>query len=244
MPLGHRWDVTPREARAIQEELRSTVKLKAPRKKPRIVVGVDVSVVRNRSRAAACAFRYDTLEPLDVAVAEMPTPFPYVPGLLSFREIPVLVEAIEKLVAPPDLILVDGHGIAHPKRMGVATHLGLVVGIPTVGCAKKRLTGRYETPGLEAGSMTDLVDEKTGDVIGAIIRTRTGVKPMFISPGHLMDLPTAVRHVLHLSQGFRLPEPTRRAHQGAAGRSLEFFQQEYARVCARKGAASTPVRLH
>src|SRR5688572_29276639 len=122
MPLAHRWDVTPREARAIQDELRSTVKLKAPRKKPRIVVGVDVSVVHNHSRAAACAFRYDTLEPLDVAVADMPTPFPYVPGLLSFREIPVLVQAIENLVVPPDLILMDGHGIAHPKRMGVATH--------------------------------------------------------------------------------------------------------------------------
>ncbi len=234
MPLAHRWDVTPREARAIQEELRSTVKLKAPRRQPRIVVGVDVSVVRNHSRAAACAFRYDTLEPLDVAVADMPTPFPYVPGLLSFREIPVLVQAIERLAMPPDLILVDGHGIAHPRRIGVATHLGLVVGIPTIGCAKKRLTGRVVPPGIEAGAMTELVDEKTGEVIGAVVRTRTGVKPMFISPGHLMDLPTALRHVLHLSRGFRLPEPTRRAHQAAAGRTLEYFQQEHARVRARR----------
>lgn len=234
MPLVHRWDVTPREARVLQEELRHSVKLQAPRKRPRIVVGLDVSVVNKHSRAAACAFDYKTLEPLDVAVADMPTPFPYVPGLLSFREIPALVQAVERLAVVPDLILMDGHGIAHPRRIGVATHLGLVLDIPTVGCAKKRLTGRYEPPGNEAGSTSDLVDEKTGEVIGKMVRTRTGVKPMFISPGHLMNMSTAVRHVLHLSRGYRLPEPTRRAHQAAAGRTLDFLQTEYARLLERQ----------
>jgi deoxyribonuclease V len=239
MPLVHSWDVTPREARALQEELRHLVKLKAPRKKPRIVVGLDVSVVNKHSRAAACAFNYKTLEPLDVAVADMPTPFPYVPGLLSFREIPVLVQAIERLAVDPDLILIDGHGIAHPRRIGVATHLGLLLDLPTIGCAKKRLTGRFDPPLNEAGSMSDLADEKTGELIGKIVRTRTGGKPMFISPGHRMDLETAVQHVLHLSRGYRLPEPTRRAHQAAAGRTLEAFQQEYVRLLERQAQITT-----
>lgn len=234
MSALHRWDVPPREARTIQEKLRSAVKLKAPRKKPRIVVGVDVSVVQNHSRAAACAFYYDTLEPIDVAVADMPTPFPYVPGLLSFREIPVLVKAIERLTVPPDLILADGHGMAHPRRIGVATHLGLVLELPTIGCAKKRLVGKFEPPALEAGAKTDLIDDKTGELLGVVLRTRSGVKPMFISPGHLMDVPTAVRHALYLSRGYRLPEPTRRAHQAAAGRTLEYFQQQYAKLMQRQ----------
>ncbi|MGI9456705.1 MAG: endonuclease V, partial [Aeoliella sp.] len=172
------------------------------------------------------------LEPVDLAVAQMPTTFPYVPGLLTFRECPVLIAAMAKLSTPPDLILVDGQGIAHPRRIGLATHLGLLFGVPTIGCAKKRFIGTYDEPADEAGSYTDLIDNRVDppELIGAVVRTRSHIKPMFISPGHSMDTPTAIDHVLALSDGYRLPEPTRRAHQCAAGKTLEELRREFERT--------------
>jgi deoxyribonuclease V len=230
----HRWDLTPREARDLQDELRSQIVLCPPRKVPKFVAGVDVSVTKGpwreaTSLAAVVVFNYQTLEPLEVATASTPAPFPYVPGLLSFREIPVLLAAFQSLTYRVDLVLVDGQGIAHPRRLGLAAHLGLVLRTPTVGCAKTRFIGNYDEPDTPAGSYTDLVDTTVSphEVIGAVVRTRDGVKPLFISPGHLMDLPTAIDHTLWCCDGYRLPEPTRRAHQCAAGRTLAELHRQW-----------------
>lgn len=234
--LNHRWDITPSEARQLQDELRTKVVLHPPSEQPTTVAGVDVSVTKGpwrkaTSRAAVVVFDYETLQPLEVACASMPAPFPYVPGLLSFREIPMLLAAFEKLDHTVDLAMVDGQGYAHPRRLGLASHLGLVLGLPTIGCAKTRFIGDFDEPGTPAGSYTDLVDHsvKPAEAIGAVVRTRDGVKPLFISAGHLMDTPTAIDHVLWCSSGYRLPEPTRRAHQCAAGRTLEELQTEWER---------------
>jgi deoxyribonuclease V len=138
-----------------------------------------------------------------------------VPGLLSFREAPLILAAFEKLTATPDLVFVDGQGIAHPRRIGLASHLGLCLGLPTIGCAKSRLCGEHETPGFAAGSYAELRDN--GEVIGAAVRTRAGVKPVYVSIGHMIDLPSAIRRVLDCCRGYRLPEPTRLAHMAAGG---------------------------
>lgn len=197
---------------------------------------MDVSVSGPRwreatSSAAVVVFDYHTLEPLEVVTASMPSPFPYVPGLLSFREIPVLLAAFAKLTAEVDLVMVDGHGYAHPRRMGIASHLGLMLDLATIGCAKKRLTGYYDEPANEVGAYTELIDtrSKPREVIGRVLRTRIGVKPMFISAGHRMDLDTALDHVLWCASGYRLPEPTRRAHQAAAGKTLDSMRGEWER---------------
>jgi deoxyribonuclease V len=155
---------------------------------------------------------YPELVVIDHAVAKDTIPFPYVPGLLSFREIPMLLKAWEKLEQKPDVLLVDGIGIAHPRRLGIASHLGLVLGIPTIGCAKSVLTGTYDEPGNEPGDSSPLVDLKTGEIIGAALRTKRNVKPMFISPGHLITLEDSLRLVMHCVRKHRLPEPTRMAH--------------------------------
>lgn len=230
----HSWNVTPTEAREIQAELRPQAILQPPRAQPSVVAGIDVSVTAGKwktatSRAAVVVLDYATLRPLDLAVAEMPTPFPYVPGLLSFREIPVVLKALAKLQTQTDLVLLDGQGYAHPRRMGLATHLGILLNVPTVGCAKTRFIGDFDEPADAAGSYTNLVDPKVDppEIIGAVVRTRTGVKPMFISPGHLMNTPTAIDHVLALGDGYRLPEPTRLAHQCAAGTTLEKLKARY-----------------
>jgi deoxyribonuclease V len=144
-----------------------------------------------------------------------PIDFPYVPGLLSFREVPLLLTVCEKLTEAPDLILVDGQGIAHPRRIGLASHLGLCLDTPTIGCAKSRLCGVHETPGDKAGSYADLFDK--GEVIGAVVRTRPGVKPLYISIGHKTSQSSAIDLVLACCRGYRLPEPTRLAHLAAGG---------------------------
>lgn len=231
------WNLTPGEARDLQLSLRHRVVLKPPRRRPKLVAGVDVSVTagpwrKATSRAAVVVFDYETLEPLEVATATMPAPFPYVPGLLSFRETPVLLAAFERLEHTPDLVLVDGQGYAHPRRLGLASHLGLVLDVATVGCAKTRFIGDFDEPADTAGSYTDLVDHSISpsEVIGAVVRTRDGVKPLFISPGHRMDTPTAIDYVLWCGAGYRLPEPTRRAHQCAAGKTLAELRAEWRRA--------------
>ena len=143
------------------------------------------------------------------ATASKPVSFPYVPGMLAFREGPVILEAVGKLKLRPDLLIVDGQGIAHPRRFGIASHIGLLLDIPTVGCAKTRLVGNYEPPLRSAGSTSFLTDAK--ETIGAVVRTRTGVKPVFVSIGHLIDLCDSIRVVLRSCRGYRLPEPLRRA---------------------------------
>jgi deoxyribonuclease V len=138
------------------------------------------------------------------------TRFPYVPGLLSFREAPPLLEAFAKLQTQPDAVMIDGQGIAHPRRMGIASHLGLCLDVPTIGCAKSLLIGTFKEPGKRRGAMSRLMDK--GDVIGRVVRTRQDVKPLFVSVGHMIDLASAVRLVLKCGRGYRIPEPTRQAH--------------------------------
>ncbi len=167
------------------------------------------------------------LEVAEVEVAEVVTDFPYIPGLLSFREIPVLVETLARLSLAPDLLVVDGQGRAHPRRIGIASHVGLLYDMPTIGCAKSILVGTHEELGQEAGVHAALVDRD--EVVGAAVRTRDSTKPVYVSIGHKVDLQSAVEWVLACTKGYRLPEPTRLAHQAAAGRIA---------VGLRRGAAS------
>jgi deoxyribonuclease V len=212
MKLHHRhnWNLTPSEAIALQQELRREVISDRPIDLDRIelVAGVDVSVKNEQSQAAIVVMTYPGFLPVETVLARRPTPFPYVPGLLSFREGPVLEEAFEKLETVPDVFLFDGMGIAHPRRIGIASHMGLWLQRPTIGCGKTLLCGRYKDLGEEKGSARK-------ETIGVALRTRTAKNPMFISPGHLADIPTAAELVLRCSPKYRLPEPIRMAHNAA-----------------------------
>ncbi|MHC4855808.1 MAG: deoxyribonuclease V [Planctomycetota bacterium] len=209
----HGWDVTPSQARGLQLSLAGQISLSPMRKKIRFVAGLDCSLNKRRGRiyAAAVVFSFPDLALIETANAELPLEFPYVPGLLSFREIPVCLEAARKLKQAPDVWLIDGQGIAHPRRLGLASHLGLFLNTPTIGCAKSRLIGTYDEPNPEKGSYSWLYDKD--EKIGAVLRTRTGVKPLFISPGHLCSFEDAIYYTLACTTKYRLPEPTRIAHQ-------------------------------
>jgi deoxyribonuclease V len=211
----HRWDVSPQEAVAIQQELRREIVSDRPLDLDaiRLVAGVDVSVKDNVSHAAIIVVRWPGLDMVETALARRPTPFPYVPGLLSFREGPVLEDAFGKLESEPDVFVFDGMGIAHPRRMGIAAHMGLWLERPTIGCGKTRLCGRHAPVPPEKGAHVPLIDK--GETIGAVLRTRANVNPVFISPGHLADIPTATDLVLRLTTRYRLPEPIRMAHNAA-----------------------------
>lgn len=213
----HPWDVSPKEAIAIQKALLDHVKLEDDFGKIKTVAGVDVGFEENNTvtRAAIAVLDFETLEVMETAIARRPTTFPYVPGLLSFREIPAVLEAMLKLNAVPDLLLCDGQGIAHPRRFGIAAHLGLLVDIPAVGVAKSRLTGTHGEVPLEKGSHVPLTDK--GERIGVVLRTRTNVKPLYISPGHRVCIDTAHQLVMHCVTRYRLPETTRHAHRLASG---------------------------
>jgi deoxyribonuclease V len=211
----HSWNVTPQQAIALQNALRGDVVTTRPidLQAVRLVAGVDVSVKNNRSNAAVVVVTFPDLQPIETVVAERATPFPYIPGLLSFREGPVLEEAFERLRAAPDVFLFDGMGIAHPRRIGIASHLGLWLDRPTIGCGKTLLCGRYQDLAPEKGATSALVDK--GDTVGVALRTRAGTHPMFISPGHLADVASAAELVLRCSPRYRLPEPIRLAHNAA-----------------------------
>jgi deoxyribonuclease V len=217
----HHWDVSTAEARQVQERLADTVVRQGKVSALRRVAGIDVSVNRwtRTGRAAIVVLDYPAMTVAEVSAVSGEITFPYVPGLLTFREAPLVLEAWEKLAASPDAVIVDGQGIAHPRRIGLAAHLGLCLGVPTVGCAKSRLIGEHGAVGTEAGSAVDLLDG--GEVIGQVVRTRTGVKPLYVSIGNLIDLPSAVQLVLACCRGYRLPEPTRLAHQAAGGNLKE-----------------------
>jgi deoxyribonuclease V len=209
--------VTPKQAVEIQKKLAGEVLRTGNITSPTYIAGVDVSVNRfsKTGTGAVVVLTYPTLQVAEVQVVKDAIGFPYVPGLLSFREIPLLLAAFEKLEIVPDFVMVDGQGIAHPRRIGLASHLGLILGIPTIGCAKSRLCGEHEIPRLKARSFTDLEDN--GEVIGTVVRTRDNVKPLYISIGHMIDLSTATKWVMACCRGYRLPEPTRLAHQAAGG---------------------------
>jgi deoxyribonuclease V len=213
----HGWRVTPARAREIQSGLAAGVSRTGDVISPSLIAGVDVSVNRwsKAGTGAVVVLSYPGLELVESRVVTDRIDFPYVPGLLSFREAPLILAACQQLSLTPDLILVDGQGIAHPRRIGLASHLGLCLGIPSIGCAKSRLCGSHEEPENEAGSCTDLL--VGAEVIGAVLRTRTGVRPVYVSIGHRIDLPAAVRWVMSCCRGYRLPEPTRLAHQAAGG---------------------------
>lgn len=218
----HAWDVTPAEARRIQSALATEIVTEdGPGPEAvRLVAGVDISVGNETTpgRAAVVVLRYPDLLPVEQSVIEGRVGFPYVPGLLSFREIPLIAPAFERLRSAPDLVVADGQGVAHPRRFGLAAHLGLLLEVPTIGCAKSRLIGRYDEPGDEVGAHTPLLDH--GEVIGEVVRTRRGVKPLFVSPGNLIGVGEATSWILRLTRGLRQPEPTRLAHQAAAGARL------------------------
>jgi deoxyribonuclease V len=187
------------------------------------VAGVDVGFPDPQTaRAAVVVLRLTDIEPLDYAVAEAPVAFPYIPGLLSFRETPAVLSALEKLHVWPDLFIFDAQGLAHPRRLGLASHVGLLLNWPSIGCAKSRLTGEYVEPGPERGDWSPLVDG--GECIGAVLRTRSGVKPVFVSIGHRVDLETAVRYVLSCAPRYRLPETTRYAHRVAGGERIDMAE--------------------
>jgi deoxyribonuclease V len=217
----HPWDVTPAEATRLQEQLRSRVIAENRLRDVRTVAGVDVAAQGDVARAAVVVLSYPELELLEVARAERPVTFPYVPGLLAFREAPAVLAACEALQIEPDLFLFDGHGLAHPRRMGLACHMGLCLDKPALGCAKSRLCGEHEELPLDAGAWVPLRDGP--EIIGAVVRTQQGGRPVYVSIGHKVDLETAIRWVLATCRpvgaglrGYRLPEPCRLAHRAAS----------------------------
>lgn len=219
-PVRHNWNLTPREAIAVQNRLRGKIMLEDDFGTVSRVAGTDVGFEDDgrTTRAAVAILSFPELELVECALARLPTRFPYVPGLLSFREVPALLAALEKLRAPPDLVLCDGQGYAHPRRCGLATHLGLVTGLPTIGVAKSRLTGTFSDPPQRRGAWRPLVDRD--EIIGAVLRTRTGVKPVFVSAGHRVSLKAAIRYTMACVGRYRLPETTRWAHRLASGPDL------------------------
>ena len=217
MQIHHRhdWNLTPDQAIALQRQLTTEVISNKPidLNAVRLVAGVDVSVKENTSQAAVVVLSFPDLQIVETVLAHRPTPFPYIPGLLSFREGPVLEEAFEKLQREPDVFIFDGMGIAHPRRIGIASHMGLWLQKPTIGCGKTLLIGRFGELPDEKGAYSNLVDK--GQVIGVALRTRAGTKPVYISPGHLADLPTSIDLVMRCTPKYRLPEPIRAAHNAA-----------------------------
>lgn len=212
-PDLHPWPANGREAVTLQRELATRVRLfPQPRYQPTRVAGVDVSheIHGQRLFAAVVVLSWPDLKPLATASAEAEAAFPYIPGLLSFRELPVLLEAFRRLPLSPDLVLVDGQGVAHPRRLGLACHLGLWLDLPTIGCAKSRLCGEHGAPGLHKGDRVPLIVD--GEELGTLLTTRDRVKPLFVSPGHLLDLDSAAALALSCTSRYRLPEPTRQAH--------------------------------
>jgi deoxyribonuclease V len=209
----HPWDVDYKTAVAIQEELRGKLVLEdRVAREVRTVAGADISCTRGDDRVYAAVVLLDAerLDVLEEASYCGRTAFPYIPGLLSFREGPALLQAFGKLRGRPDVVLFDGQGIAHPRGFGLAAHLGLILDTPAIGCAKTRLTGSFEEPGARRGQCSPLVHD--GRVIGSVLRTKDRVKPVFVSPGHRVGHERAVEIVLRCSRRYRIPEPTRQAH--------------------------------
>ena len=210
--VHHPWDVTPEEAIALQQRLAGLVRLEPLSTPPRTVGGVDTAgdPFGFRLRAAAVVLSFPDLQLLEAARTEVDVPFPYIRGLLTFREAPAILAVLELLDSLPDVLLIDGQGLAHPRRMGIASQVGLLLDRPTIGCAKKRLVGTHGPLADHKGAAVDLVHQ--GEVVGAVLRSRAGVKPLFISPGHRTDLATAREIALACCPRYRLPEPLRLAH--------------------------------
>jgi deoxyribonuclease V len=224
MPLSpahrHAWNLTPAEARALQIELAGNVETADRFGALRSVAGIDIGFEEGGqvSRAAVAVLALPELRLVEQSVSRRATAFPYVPGLLSFREIPAALEALASLQATPDLLLCDGQGFAHPRRFGLACHLGWILDVPSIGVAKSRLVGSFEEPGAARGSWSRLVDE--GETIGAAVRTRANTRPVFVSIGHRVGLRSAIALTLACTPRYRLPETTRHAHRLASAPAL------------------------
>lgn len=230
----HLWDISPEEAIEIQKTLRGKVIIENKFKDIKYIAGADVSYCRESSSgyAAVIIMTFPDLEIVEEKWVNKKIDFPYIPGLLSFRESPILLNAFEKLKREPDLIIFDGQGIAHPRGMGIASHIGIILDKPTIGCAKSRLFGRYDEPGKKAGDFSYIYSpsptltltlsqrerergirgEEIKEIIGAVLRTKSNTKPVFVSIGHKIDLPTSINFILRCTKGYRTPEPTRIAH--------------------------------
>jgi deoxyribonuclease V len=217
MESEHGWNLTPKQAIALQNELRDWVNKVDEVGNVRHVAGVDVGFEANKTitRAAVAVLSFPKLELVEHAIARVPTSFPYVPGLLSFRELPAVLRAFEQLNVQPDLCLVDGHGYAHPRRFGIACHLGVLTGIPTIGVAKSRLIGEYGEVPEQRGAWQPLVHKD--ETIGAVLRSKINTNPLYISIGHRISLKSAIDWVLACTTRYRLPETTRHAHRLASG---------------------------
>lgn len=210
----HNWNLSYAQARDLQNTLARKVRLSALKRTPKTVAGIDCAFSKDKKRIGAIivVLEYPTLKIIETARAVADVGFPYISGLLSFREAPVCIRAAKKLKTTPDIFLIDGQGIAHPRRLGLASHLGLFLDKPTIGCAKSRLIGKFQPPPAEKGSYSPLTD-KNEIIIGAVLRTRTNVKPLFVSIGHKCTLDDAIKITLACTPKYRLPEPTRLAHQ-------------------------------
>lgn len=210
--LAHDWHLSPAEAIALQQDLRSHVDLQPLQQPPRTIAGADISYNRFSDiiYAGIIVLDYTTQRPLCRSTVIGKMTFPYVPGLLSFRELPALMEAWQQLEERPDTIMLDGHGIAHPRRLGIATHFGLVSGCPSLGCGKSVLVGKFDPPPPVRGARSPMIHQ--GQTIGCALRTKDRVNPVYVSPGQGMSLEDAVSIALHCARGYRIPEPTRQAH--------------------------------
>lgn len=219
------WDLSPEQATRQQAQLATRVRAENDFDRVDFVAGVDVGFEQENTiaRAAVVVLRFPSLEPAAFAIARRPVTFPYVPGLLAYRELPAVLDAFEQLAREPDLIIVDGQGYAHPRRFGIACHLGVLLDKPSIGCAKSILVGRAETPENRVGAWTPLIHK--GETIGAAVRTKLNtarvVNPVYISIGHRINLETAIDYVLRSTRGYRVPETTRYAHKVAGGASLD-----------------------
>jgi len=212
----HSWKLSTEEARNLQLELAGSVLITSQLPRIRYIAGVDVSrISHDTGRAAIVILSYPDLKIVELKTKEGDYSFPYVPGLLSFREAPLLLSTFEEINTVPDLVFVDGQGIAHPRRLGIGCHLGLILDLPTIGCAKSRLCGTFDPVPVKPGSYSRLMDGENR--IGAVLRTKKSVKPVFISVGHRIDLDNAISWSIKCCRGMRLPEPCRLAHMASIG---------------------------
>ena len=210
--LTHKWNVSPKEAIEIQKRLKQKVRIEPLQKEVKYIGGADISFNRGESTvyATIVVLRLSDLEEVERSLVVGTIDFPYIPGLLSFREVPILWEAWQQLKQKPDVLVLDGHGIAHNRRFGVASHFGILADVPTIGCAKKIFVGTHQELSEEAGNMVGIYDEN--ELLGAVLRSRSKVKPIYISVGHRITLPDALRIMQQCITKYRLPEPTRQAH--------------------------------
>jgi deoxyribonuclease V len=223
----HGWQISIAEAKQIQLELASKVSYQSEVVEPRFIAGVDISAPDSAgvARAAMVILEYPDLKVTEVKTAEDKLNFPYVPGLRSFREVPLILAVCRKVTIDPDLILVDGQGIAHPRRFGIASHLGLLLDVPTIGCAKSRLCGTHAQVTARAGDYTELIDK--GECIGVALCSKLNCRPVYISIGHKIDLSTAIHLVMRCCRGYRLPEPARLAHLAASRKATAISCQSH-----------------